>query len=169
MLDSDAEYMTEYYAQNKGHLSPWEPQRSTNFHDLLSWQKRIQNRLTEMEQEKGAYFVAFSDEKDEVAGVCNLTVITRGAFQACFMGYSVGEKYERKGIASQLVQQATTHAFEDLKLNRVMANYMPSNVRSEKLLKKHGFVREGVAAKYIRINGNWEDHVLTSLLNPKNK
>ncbi len=85
------------------------------------------------------------------------------------MGYSVAQKFEGKGIASQLVKHAIVHAFEVLRLNRIMANYMPRNGRSEKLLFKQGFAKEGLASKHIRIKGDWEDHILTSLLNPKNR
>ena len=49
-----------------------------------------------------------------------------------------------------------------------MANYIPRNQRSETLLDNLGFAKEGVAIKYLLINGKWEDHVLTSLLNPQN-
>jgi ribosomal-protein-alanine N-acetyltransferase len=55
--------------------------------------------------------------------------------------------------------------FEQQKLHRIMANYMPSNKRSARLLQKLGFVIEGHAKKYLLINGQWEDHVLTSLTN----
>jgi ribosomal-protein-alanine N-acetyltransferase len=46
-----------------------------------------------------------------------------------------------------------------------MANYMPANERSGKLLSRLGFEREGLAKRYLYINGRWEDHVLTALLN----
>ncbi|MBE9234176.1 30S ribosomal protein S5 alanine N-acetyltransferase, partial [Cuspidothrix issatschenkoi LEGE 03284] len=46
------------------------------------------------------------------------------------------------------------------------ANYMPHNRRSAKVLKRLGFVVEGYATDYLMINGQWEDHILTSLTNP---
>ena len=47
-----------------------------------------------------------------------------------------------------------------------MANFMPRNAASARVLEKCGFVREGLARKYLRIAGRWEDHVLTALINP---
>jgi ribosomal-protein-alanine N-acetyltransferase len=46
---------------------------------------------------------------------------------------------------------------------------MLSNERSGKLLNKLGFSEGGLAKNYLKINGRWEDHVLTSLLNPANQ
>lgn len=37
--------------------------------------------------------------------------------------------------------------------------------RSARLLHKLGFVIEGHAKKYLLINGQWEDYILTSLTN----
>lgn len=46
------------------------------------------------------------------------------------------------------------------------SNHMPSNVRSERLLARLGFEREGYARAYLKIAGRWEDMVLNSLINP---
>lgn len=46
-----------------------------------------------------------------------------------------------------------------------MAAYLPHNQRSAKLLKRLGFVVEGYACDYLTIDGQWEDHILTSLTN----
>ena len=46
-----------------------------------------------------------------------------------------------------------------------MAAYLPHNQRSANLLKRLGFVVEGYACDYLMINGQWQDHILTSLTN----
>ncbi len=100
--------------------------------------------------------------------MCSLTNIVRGPFMACNIGYSVSEEFQGQGVAKSLVSHAIDYAFNELRLNRVMANYLPRNERSAKLLESLGFVKEGLARRYLCINGVWEDHVLTSLLNPEN-
>ena len=57
------------------------------------------------------------------------------------------------------------YAFSALGMHRVMANYMPENERSGRLLERLGFEREGFARKYLNIDGEWRDHVLTSRIN----
>ncbi len=49
--------------------------------------------------------------------------------------------------------------------HRVMAGYMPRNKKSESILHQCGFEKEGVAKSYLLINGQWEDHILTSKIN----
>jgi len=68
----------------------------------------------------------------------------------------------------QMCDHVIIYAFEELSLNRIMANYMPRNKRSAALFDTLGFACEGRAKNYLFINGKWEDHVLTSLLKPKN-
>ncbi len=41
---------------------------------------------------------------------------------ACHMGFSVDQKHEGKGVMKALCQYVINYAFEDLLLNRVMAN-----------------------------------------------
>ena len=47
-----------------------------------------------------------------------------------------------------------------------MANYIPHNERSGRLLRRLGFMVEGYARDYLFINGAWRDHILTALTNP---
>jgi ribosomal-protein-alanine N-acetyltransferase len=63
------------------------------------------------------------------------------------------------------LQASISYVFSELRLHRIMANYMPFNRRSGGLLRRLGFVVEGYARDYLQINGAWEDHVLTSLTN----
>jgi ribosomal-protein-alanine N-acetyltransferase len=65
----------------------------------------------------------------------------------------------------EAMEVAITYVFQNLNMHRIMANYMPHNRRSGNLLRKLGFVVEGYARDYLMINGKWEDHILTSLIN----
>ena len=54
--------------------------------------------------------------------------------------------------------------FVDLRLNRIEAATLEENIASRNLLKKIGFKKEGILRKYLKINGNWRDHVIYGLL-----
>ncbi|MDE1938388.1 MAG: GNAT family N-acetyltransferase, partial [Alphaproteobacteria bacterium] len=54
--------------------------------------------------------------------------------------------------------------FATLGLHRIEAACLPSNEPSKNLLTKAGFRQEGIARRYLQINGEWRDHVLFALL-----
>jgi ribosomal-protein-alanine N-acetyltransferase len=101
-----------------------------------------------------------------VLGTVNFTQIFRGAFQACYLGYSLDHRLEGRGLMHEAVGAAIRHVFDVLKLHRIMVNYVPSNERSATLARRLGFVPEGIARDYLYIDGAWRDHVLTALTNP---
>ena len=54
--------------------------------------------------------------------------------------------------------------FDELDLHRLEAACLPVNKRSLRTLKNNGFAIEGLVRKYLKINGNWEDHLLLSCI-----
>jgi len=164
----DAEALSRFHTENCEHLRRWGPKRERDFYSISSWRERLQERKEAYDNGLSAHFISYDRENESIVAICELTNISRGPFRAANIGYSVAKSHEGKGRMKQLCGHVITFAFEELELNRVMANYMPENLRSEGLLKSLGFEREGYARKYLCINGEWEDHILTSLINPKN-
>ena len=164
----DVKYLSKFYLDNAEHLKPWEPLRDADYHSINSWEQRVIERVETQEKDQAAYFLSYNQQQDEIIAICNLSNIIRGVFQSCTIGFAVSEKFEGKGVMLPLCEHAVQYAFEELKLNRVLASHLPHNKRSEALLKKLGFTREGYAKNYLYINGKWEDHVLNSFVNPKN-
>lgn len=162
----DAARVADYFETNPDHFQPWEPLRENGFYS----EALLRERLTEYEQQhldgSAAHFVAV--DNGQIIAHCFLTNILYGPLMACFMGYGVAKSHEGTGLMPRLCGVAINHAFRKLGLNRIIANYMPCNRRSARLLQRLGFVEEGIARKYLKINGKWEDHVLTALLNPEN-
>ena len=90
----------------------------------------------------------------------------RGVFQAAHLGYAIGAAFEGRGFMAEGLIAANEFMFTKMNLHRIMANYMPNNARSGALLERLGFEREGIAKEYLLIANRWEDHVLTSKINP---
>ena len=162
-----ARALQEYGVANRDHFQPWEPLRQGAFYTLTS----TTNRLEMMEQRTTAqsalYLLLFMKEGGQLVGDCNFTNIVRGSFQACHLGFSLDRQFEGQGLMRECLSTAIPHMFETQGLHRIMAAYRPENARSAKLLDALGFEREGIARSYLKINGAWADHVLTSLVNPK--
>jgi [ribosomal protein S5]-alanine N-acetyltransferase len=100
-----------------------------------------------------------------IVGNINLTQVVRGAFQSCFLGFGLATAMQGRGYMTEAVRRVVAFAFNEWGLHRVAANYMPRNRRSAAVLERCGFLIEGRAASYLRINGRWEDHVLTAITN----
>lgn len=166
LKSADAGNMCAYYQRNREHFRPWEPGRGDFFFTLGAWQEMINARLQEQVQQRGFYFVAEQQDSGNIYAHCSLSNICYGPFMAAFMGYGVDREFEGRGLTRALCEEVIRFAFTDLRLNRISANYMPHNQRSGGLLKRLGFTIEGRASAYLKINNRWEDHVLTSLLNP---
>lgn len=93
-----------------------------------------------------------------IIGYMNISQIVRGSFQSAFLGYGAVAAYAGQGYMSEGLQLVLARAFTQLKLHRLEANIQPGNVASIALVKKAGFVHEGFAERYLKINGRWRDH-----------
>lgn len=164
----DAHNLSQYYIINAAHFKMWEPLKDDTYNKIESWKERLRQREKDQKQNVGLYFIAYKKDSTEIIATCNLTGITYGVFLACYMGYSISTEFEGLGKMKKLCSYATQYAFKNLGLNRIMSNYMPNNKRSENLLNSMGFIKEGLAKKYLKINGQWQDHILTSLINNEN-
>lgn len=162
---ADADLLLDYYVTNRVHLAQWEAARDREFYTLSNMENLLRQREQEHEQGSAYHFAAFAPDDSEILALCSYTNVLRGIFQACYLGYSVSKTYEGKGIMTELLKVTNEFVFDELKLHRVMANYIPSNKRSAALLEKLGFEKEGEAKSYLKIAGKWQDHILTAKIN----
>lgn len=163
----DAPAVLRFYEENCAHLTPWWPEWKPEQFTLDYWQRVIRNNHNEFQRDVSSRLFLFPrNEPDRVIGLANLSQLTRGAAQYAVLGYGLAESEQGKGYMTEALSAVIRFAFEDLHLHRIMANYLPRNERSGAVLKRLGFTVEGYARDYLRINGQWEDHLLTSLTNP---
>jgi len=160
----DAGAIVDYYRRNRRHLAPWEPQRPRKFFTEDHWRRQARANAREFRAGLGMRLFAFVDGR--VIASVSVSNIQRGVFQACNLGYSLDGLEQGKGYMGEALEATLRYAFGELGLHRVMANYMPRNHRSARVLARLGFRIEGRAREYLRIAGRWEDHVLTSLVRP---
>lgn len=163
---SDTTKIVNYYKSNRKYLEPWEPNKSESFFTFDSWQKRL-FQLEKLQQHGLAfYFLIFSNHvANEILGIVSYNSVSQYPFYSATLGYSLAKSAQSKGVMSRALSATNQWMFEHLSLHRICASYMPRNQRSAAVLESLGFVIEGKAKKYLLINGQWEDHVLTSLIN----
>ncbi|HKS29010.1 MAG TPA: GNAT family N-acetyltransferase [Pyrinomonadaceae bacterium] len=159
--------MLSYVAENREHFTPWAPPEPVGYYTEKFWRDYLQASRRQFEQDLSMRLVFFlrDDEGRAVVGDCNFTNFVRGPFQACYLGYKIAKRAEGQGLMREALEAAIDYAFGTLRLHRIMANYVPTNERSGRLLRRLGFVVEGYARDYLLVGGAWRDHVLTSLTN----
>lgn len=151
-------------AGSQDFLVPWEPEWPR---DSLSFgHYRRRQRQAERDWRDGAAhgFHIFARSDGALVGAVTLRHIVRAALQGASVGYWVGQPHARKGYMTEALALTLDHAFGPLGLHRVEAACLPENEASVGLVTKLGFQREGLARRYIKINGAWRDHALFAML-----
>lgn len=163
----DASGISQYYCENRSFFTPVDPIRGEEFFTADFWQLQVEKNLLEFNCKQSLRLFIFEQTAPKrVIGAVNFTQFFRGPFQSCVLGYNLAETKQGKGLMTEALRGAIAYIFNDLAFHRVMANYMPRNQRSGNVLRRLGFTVEGYARDYLLINGKWEDHILTSLINP---
>ena len=165
----DAEAMARFASENRDHFAPWDPVRSEDFFTVGYWRRELERVVEQARAGTSIRFVLLPRRSDHLSilGHCTFSNIVRGSFQAAYLGYGLDARAVGRGLMEEALRAAIQYCFDELNLHRIMANYMPTNERSGRLLRKLGFVPEGYARDYLLLAGSWQDHVLTALVNQR--
>ncbi|MGM0903895.1 MAG: GNAT family N-acetyltransferase [Bacillota bacterium] len=146
---SDVEVM-KYYG-----LEPY--QTVEDVLEEISWYESILNENT------GIRWGITLRGENEVIGSCGfLNLVTQ--HQRTDIGFELSKDYWGKGIASEALEEVTKYGFEQMNLQRIQALIEPPNIRSQKLVEKQGFLKEGLLRKYEYTCGKFDDLYMYSLL-----
>lgn len=159
--------MATYMERNIDRFAPSMPTPGPGFPSEAYHRGLIDRWLSEWQQGTSARLVLFEgDEDGRVVGNVSYTGIVRGPVQACYLGYMLERDLEGRGVMYEALRRSIEWIFGEVGLHRIMANHLPENERSGRLLRRLGFQVEGRARAYLKLDGVWKDHVLTALVNP---
>ena len=145
---------------SRDHLVPFEPRWAPDELSAAAFRRRLRRYGRDRRNATGyAYFCIRASDRALLGGV-TLSNVRRGVTQTASVGYWIGQEFVRQGYTSEALAAVLGHAFEGLGLNRVEAACMPRNLASIGVLQRAGFRREGLARRYLCINGQFEDHLL---------
>jgi [ribosomal protein S5]-alanine N-acetyltransferase len=162
--ERDIASIVRHFSENEAHLAEFSPYPK-EFRSEPFWRLQVEAQRREFADDRSCKTFLFEPDDATVIGSANLSVIVRGAFQSAYLGYALAGRQQGLGLMHEALTLLIRFAFCELRLHRIMANHMPRNARSAAVLRRLGFVVEGLARQYLLINGVWEDHVLTSLAN----
>lgn len=161
LVPGDFPAWREVRRRNTEWLTKWEPSRPPGSPDVVedphAFAARCNARERERQMGAGYGFGVFVE--GEFAGEMNLSSIQRGPFQNAYVGYWIDQAKAGKGYTPEALVVVCRFAFEDLALHRLQISIVPRNRPSHRVVEKLGIRSEGVAVRYLEINGRWEDHV----------
>ena len=161
MAASDFSSWREVRRRNVDWLTRWEAARVPGAPDVVEDRGAFEARCSARHRERmlGTGYGFGIYVNGDFAGEINLNSIQRGPFQNAYVGYWIDEKHAGNGYMSESVVLVARFAFDELHLHRIQIAIIPRNTNSRRVVEKLGFREEGVAQRYLEINGTWEDHV----------
>ena len=145
-------------------LTPWEPIWPSDDLTRSGFRRRLRRYTEDIAEDRAYPFLVFRESDGALVGGVTLANVRRGIVQAGTLGYWVGQPYAGKGYMTAALRVLLPTLFGELNLHRVEAACIPTNQSSIRVLEKCGFAREGLARRYLCINGVWQDHYLYGLL-----
>ncbi|HUC37558.1 MAG TPA: GNAT family protein [Acidimicrobiales bacterium] len=160
LAEDDYDAWHEVRTRCRDWLLPWEPRPAgapPMPEDRSSFAARCAARDRERQLGTGYGFGIFVGSR--LAGEVTLSSVQRGPFQNAFIGYWVDRALAGNSLAPESVVVVLRFAFEELGLHRLEIAIVPRNRSSRRVVEKLALREEGVALRYLEIDGRWEDHV----------
>lgn len=152
---------SEVRRRNEDWLTPWEPRRPPAALDPSVNREAFVARCAARDRDAAAGlaygFGVFVGQR--LAGEVNLNHVLRGAMQSATVGYWIDNALAGQGLIAESVVVVAGFAFEQLDLHRLEICIVPRNTNSRRVMEKLGVREEGVAERFLEINGEWEDHL----------
>lgn len=79
------------------------------------------------------------------------------------IGYWLGEAYWGKGIIAKAIPQIIDYGFNNMDIVRIFARIFGTNVASQKVVEKCGFILEGKYEKTLFKNGEYLDELIYAI------
>jgi [ribosomal protein S5]-alanine N-acetyltransferase len=160
----DYESWASLRARSHGFLAPWEPTWPPDALSRSSYRVRLSRYAEDWRTDQGYNFFIFRNDDEALTGGVGLSNVRRGVAETASLGYWIGEPFARQRYMTAALPLVIDFAFTRLRLHRVEAACLPSNVPSRALLLRTGFRQEGYARLYLLIDGKWQDHLLFAIL-----
>ena len=165
--ESYAENVLNFYLENKGLFEQYESTRPDNFYTIdyiklvLAWE------MTTVEKGSAVRFWVFEPGNEKkIIGTVSFQNMDHSTYRSCRLGYKFHQSFHHMGYGFEAVLHSCDIIFSDFNIHRIEAHTMPSNIPSIKLLEKVGFQYEGLLRDYAKIQGQFRDHKLYSLISP---
>lgn len=137
------------------------PLASTSYDDFVSGFMRVGSELSDLTRFERFGWACLAD--GELVGNINLKGLNHMMLFG-ELGYTVGEKFQGRGIGTLMVSALARRVFAETNLRKLIAYVHDANLASCRVLEKSGFKREGLLREHYLINGRPQNEVFFGLL-----
>src|SRR4029079_16335496 len=130
-------------------MIPWEPTWPADDLTRPAFRQRLRRYAEDMRTDQAYAFFLYRADDNALIGGLALANIRRGVAQAGSLGFWIGAPHVRRGYMTPAGRGLGPVAFDSLRLHRLEAACIPTNLASSRLLEKTGFRREGYARSYL--------------------
>lgn len=162
LVSEDGPALASAYRRNCRHLAPWEPLRSARFFESGGQTAAIADAL--VAYRVGSLLPLVLERESVLVGRVTLANVVHGGFDSADLGYWLDGELQGRGLMTHAVGETLRLARDEMRLHRVQAGTLSHNVGSQTVLRRNGFERIGIARRYLRIAGQWQDHTLFQAL-----
>jgi ribosomal-protein-alanine N-acetyltransferase len=161
LVPQDFNAWSEVRRRNGEWLTMWEPLRLPHHPDPETNREVFAARCGSRDRERlaGSQYAFGIFVDGAFAGELNLNNVVRGAMQSATIGYWIDRARAGRSLMSEAIVVLAQFAFEELNLHRLEICIIPRNSNSRRVVEKLNIREEGIAQRFLEINGAWEDHM----------
>jgi ribosomal-protein-alanine N-acetyltransferase len=165
----DADRIRDFYERNREYFGTWEPDHGAFIYTTEFWQRVLPTYVDEYKNGQAMRVILRekTDLKGPIAGFLHYTQFAGGALMSACFGCNLDKSKAGYGLMQEAGSATANYLFKHFNMHRINAYYMPTNIRSAKMLRRLGYKIEGYIRDYLFINDRWRDHVATALINPQ--
>lgn len=145
---NDAEKLFEFEVDNQLFFEEMVQSRGEDYYTWEIFRDRHQELLKEQESGCSRFYLV-KDSEGNIVGRVNLVDIDPTASSA-ELGFRIGMIHAGKGIGRRALHMLLT---EESTLEKIYAKTTTVNIASQKVLKKNGFIQQGISDEKFEMNG----------------
>ncbi|MPZ99884.1 MAG: GNAT family N-acetyltransferase [Dehalococcoidia bacterium] len=126
--------------------------------EIVEWATRL------FDDGAGIRWAILDGRGEELLGTCGFNTVVRERASRGEVAYDLKRAWWGRGVMREVMPALLSTGYDAAALNRLEAFVTPGNVRSTRLLERHGFRLEGRLREYARWRGRDWDQLLFVLI-----